>query len=220
MEIIEFTAILQSAGSAAIADIFDQLGLEPPVLDNQLFLVLEGGTFAGPAFTLTGESATFKGGDRAKLQAIDSMPAGAVAVWASQDAKGVCCFGDLLATAMRARGVAAAVVDGGVRDIRFLRACGMPVFTRYRTPAQGVGRWKVTACQTPVKVRGALREWITIAPGDMIVGDADGIIAIPAAMIGQVAAAAGTLSDTESDARREIAQGLPLLAALDRYGRL
>jgi 4-hydroxy-4-methyl-2-oxoglutarate aldolase len=71
-----------------------------------------------------------------------------------------------------------------------------------------------------VKVRGALREWITIAPGDMIVGDADGIIAIPAAMIGQVAAAAGTLSDTESDARREIAQGLPLLAALDRYGRL
>jgi regulator of RNase E activity RraA len=220
MQILDDKAILQAAGTAAISDIFDQLKLEPPVLDNRLWPVLEGGVFAGPAYTVAGETATYSGNDRAKLEAIDAMPPGVVALWAGQGVEGVCCFGDLLATAMRARGVVAAVVDGGVRDIRFLRGCGMPVFTRYRTPAQGVGRWKVTACQAPVKVRGALREWLTVSPGDMLVGDADGLIAIPSAIVAQVAEAAGNLSNTESDARREIAEGLPLLAALAKYGHL
>ena len=212
--------ILKSAGTAAIADIFDQLKLQPPVLDNRLFPLVEGATFAGPAYTVAGEPAAYQGSDRAKLEAIDGMPPGVVALWASRDARGVCCFGDLLATAMRARGVVAAVVDGGVRDVQFLRSCGMPVFTRYRTPAQGVGRWKVTGCQAPVKVRGALVEWLTVAPGDMLVGDADGLIAIPANMVAEVSAAAAELSHTESSARREIAGGLPLLAALAKYGQL
>ena len=213
-------AILQAAGTAAIADIFDQLKLAPPVLDNSLFPVAEGSIFAGPAYTVTGEAGTYAGSDRMKLEAIDGMSPGVVALWAGQDTEGVCCFGDLLATAMRARGVVAAVVDGGVRDIRFLRECGLPVVTRYRTPAQGVGRWKVTSFQTPVKVRGALCDWLTISPGDLLVGDADGVIAIPVAMVEQVSTGASNLSQTENSARREIAQGLPLLAALAKYGQL
>jgi len=104
-------------------------------------------------------------------------------VWASQDAKGVCCFGDLLASAMRVRGCVAAVVDGGVRDSAFLAGCGMPVVSRYVTPAQGIGRWRVTAAQAPVKVRGALVEWLEVVPGDFLVGDADGVILIPQALI-------------------------------------
>ncbi len=214
------TDILNAAGTAAIADIFDQIDLLPPVLHNGLFPVLEGAVFAGPAYTVTGKAEAYTGSDRMKLEAIDSMPRGAVAVWAGQDAEGVCCFGDLLATAMHARGVVAAVVDGGVRDVRFLHQCGMPVFTRYRTPAQGVGRWKVTSYGTPAQVRGALCAWLTITPGDWIVGDADGIIAIPAALVPQIEIAAAELSHTESSARGEIAQGLPLLAALAKYGHL
>ena len=220
MQTSDSKAILKAAGTAAIADIFDRFNLEPPVLDNSLLPVLEGRAFAGSAYTVAGQAATYPGSDRAKLEAIDRMPRGVVALWAGQGMEGVCCFGDLLATAMRARGVEAAVVDGGVRDIRFLRECGMPVYTRYRTPAQGVGRWKVTACQEPVKVRGALREWLTVSPGDMLVGDADGLIAIPLAIVAQVAEAAGKLSHTESEARREIADGLPLMAALAKYGHL
>ena len=220
MQTSDTTGVLQAAGTAAIADIFDQLGIRPPVFDTRLFPVVEGSVFAGPAYTVTGKNATYVGGDRMKLEAIDGMTQGAVAVWAGHDAEGACCFGDLLASAMCARGVAAAVVDGGVRDVRFLRGCGMPVVTRYRTPAQGVGRWKVTSYQAPVEMRGALSEWLTVVPGDLIVGDSDGVIAIPADLVPTVAAAAAELARTESSARQEISQGMPLLTTLTKYGRL
>lgn len=211
---------LKSAGTAVIADVFDSLQLLPQVLDNSLQPVGAATTFAGPAYTITGESIQFQGGDRAKLGAIDDMPAGVVSVWASMDAKGVCCFGDLLASAMRARGCTAAVVDGGIRDVSFMEQCGMPVVARYRTPAQGIGRWRVTASQVDVKVRGALEEWITISPGDIIVGDADGVIAIPAKLLDEVTAKVIEWSHSESGAREEIIGGLPLLAALKKYGHL
>ena len=211
---------LMEAGTAVIADVFDLLGMTPPVLDNALHPVGRAASFAGPAYTIGGTAHIWKGGDREKLQAIDDMPEGIVAIWASNDAKGVCCFGDLLASAMRARGCNAAVVDGGVRDGSFLEQCGMPVVARYLTPAQGIGRWKVTTVQSDVNVRGALAGWITVKPGDTVVGDADGVIVIPQDMLDNVTAKVITWSQSESGARDEIQKGLPLLAALAKYGHL
>lgn len=133
---------------------------------------------------------------------------------------GVCCFGDLLATAMQARGCVGAVVDGGVRDVAFLEGFAMPVVARYRTPAQGVGRWRVTAAQVPVQVRGALEEWLTVEPGDIVVGDADGVIVIPAALLDEVTAKVREWAASETGARADIAAGMPLLTALAKYGHL
>lgn len=211
---------LTSAGTAVISDVFDSLHLSPPVLDNSLRSIGASRAFAGPAYTITGESIAFQNGDLAKLAAIDNMPAGVVALWSSMDAKGVCCFGDLLASAMRARGCVAAVVDGGVRDTSFLQGLGMPVVARYQTPAQGIGRWRVTASQVEVRVRGALQEWISVAPSDIVVGDADGLIAIPQELLQEVTAKVIEWSKSESGAREEIIAGLPLLAALAKYGHL
>jgi 4-hydroxy-4-methyl-2-oxoglutarate aldolase len=211
---------LKSAGTAVIADVFDSMQMLPPVLDNALRPVAAATAFAGPAYTITGEPVTYIGGDRAKLAAIDAMPEEAVALWASMDAKGVCCFGDLLATAMKVRGCVAAVVDGGVRDAAFLQQCGMPVVSRYVTPAQGIGRWRVTAAQQPVKVHGALAEWIEVVPGDVIVGDADGVIIIPQAIISTVTGKVAAWANSDTGARSDIQKGLPLLAALEKYGHL
>lgn len=211
---------LKAAGTAVIADVFDSLQRTPRVLDNSLRPIGTATAFAGPAYTITGESVSFTGGDRAKLAAIDNMPAGVVALWASMDAKGVCCFGDLLASAMRARGCVAAVVDGGVRDTAFLAEFGMSVVARYQTPAQGIGRWRVTASQVEVRMRGALEEWLSVAPGDIVVGDADGQIVIPQQLLEEVTAKVIEWSRLEMGARADIIAGLPLLAALEKYGHL
>ncbi|RME75862.1 MAG: RraA family protein [Chloroflexi bacterium] len=212
--------LLLDAGTAVIADVFDAMRMEPPVLDTALFPVNRTG-FIGPAYTIAGETHTGPAtGDRAKLSAIDEMPPGVVALWAGGDIRGVCCFGDLLATAMQARGCAGVVVDGGVRDVAYLRRLDLPVVARYRTPAQAIGRWRVVSRQEPVRVRGALRDWVTVHPGDLIAADEDGVVVIPAGLAAEVAERVQAWTASESGAREDIRRGMPLLKALDRYGHL
>jgi regulator of RNase E activity RraA len=219
------TDILQgllNAGTAVVSDVFDSLGLRPPALDTNLFAVKgPGHRFAGPAYTVTGESLEWaKGGDREKLAAIDAMPPGVVPVWAGTNIRGVCCFGDLLASSMQARGCAGVVVDGGVRDTAYLRTLDMPVMARFRTPAQGVYRWKVTAAQVPVQVRGAIDDWVTVTPGDAIVADDDGVILVPQTLVEDVAKRVAEWSGAETVARQEILKGMRLLDALEKFGHL
>ncbi len=211
---------LLEAGTAVIADVFDDLGRRPPVLANDLAPVGDNPGFAGPAYTIAGRSEAYEGGDRPKLAAIDAMPAGRVAVWGGGDIRGVCCFGDLLASSMRARGVTGVVVDGGVRDAAFLEGLDLPILARYRTPAQAIGRWRVTAVEEPVTVRGAIDDEVTIVPGDTVVADADGIIVVPAELVADVASRAIEWARSEGPARDAIADGLPLIEAIERYGHL
>jgi 4-hydroxy-4-methyl-2-oxoglutarate aldolase len=213
---------LRQAGTAVIADIFDNLGHLPPVLDNNLFPIPGPGVqFAGPAYTIAGELHSWAGrGDRDKLAAIDAMPAGVVAVWAGNDIRGVCCFGDLLATAMKSRGCAGVVVDGGVRDLAYLRGLSLPMMARYRTPAQSIGRWRVKNHQVPIQIRGALEDHVTVEPGDMILADDDGVITVPAVLLSDIAAQVGEWANKDSKAREDIRKGTSLLEALDTYGHL
>ena len=213
---------LLAAGTAVISDVFDSIGRTPPVLDVSLRAVNSSmARFAGPAYTIEGRAERWSGGgDRAKLGAIDAMPADVVAVWSGTDVSGVCCFGDLLASAMQARGCAGVVVDGGVRDVAFLRECSMPVVARYWTPAQAIGRWRVVGSQIAVKLRGALEPWVTVEPGDIVVSDDDGVIVVPAALLTAVTELVIQWASSETNAREEIRNGLPLLAALEKYGHL
>lgn len=217
----EFQSLLD-AGTAVIADVFDSIGRTPMVLDTSLFALKGPGTkFIGPAYTVSGESHRWSGnGDRTKLCAIDAIPAGVVAVWAGNDIRGVCCFGDLLASAMLARGCAGVVVDGGVRDLAFLRALDMPVVARYRASAQAIGRWRVTAFQIPVQVRGALDDLVQVTPGDIVVADDDGVIIVPADCFDIVYRRVIESSRSESGARVDIQNGLGLIQALAKYGHL
>lgn len=213
---------LLRVGTAVIADIFDTLGQVPPVLTTDLFAVPGPSVrFAGPAYTVTGESYRWSGGgDRAKLAAIDAMPPAVVPVWAGNDIRGVCCFGDLLAEAMKARGCAGVIVDGGVRDLAHVEALGLPMMVRYRTPAQAIGRWRVTGHQVTVRLRGAIEDWVTVTPGDLVVADGDGVIVVPAFLAQTLGPRAIQWADKDSRARQDIRKGGPLLKALETYGHL
>jgi regulator of RNase E activity RraA len=65
-----------------------------------------------------------------------------------------------------------------------------------------------------------MEEWLAVTPGDIIVGDADGQIVIPQALLDEVTAKVIEWSRLETGARAEIIAGMPLLAALEKYGHL
>ncbi|OJU36139.1 MAG: aldolase [Rhizobiales bacterium 68-8] len=158
-------------------------------------------------------------GDPAKMKACQGIGADEVSVW-SGDGEGICYFGELIALGMKERGSVGALVDGGIRDVRWLNEHKFPVFARYRTPVQSIGRWKVTDVQTPVYVRGATVDYVTVSPGDFVLGDEDGAIVIPSKLIDKVLADSEALTQKEVQIRQELSKGLTLSEALQKFGHI
>jgi regulator of RNase E activity RraA len=159
------------------------------------------------------------GGDAEKMAACQGVSADEISVW-SGDGDGTCYFGELIALGLKERGCVGALADGGVRDIAWLDQHDFPVFARYRSPVQSIGRWKVNACQIPVFIRGATSKHVEVSPGDFILADADGAIVIPAAHIDAVLERAEALTTNEIKIRHELANGMTLGEALKIYGHV
>jgi 4-hydroxy-4-methyl-2-oxoglutarate aldolase len=208
--------------SSNVADVLDQLGLPDQGLHPGFVpFPATAGKLAGWAFTIRGQMAPYArdAGDADKMAACAELTEDTVSVWAG-GGEGVCFFGELIATGMKERGCVGALVDGGVRDVGWLKGLDFPVFARYRTPIQSIGRWKVTGSSTPVSMPGATTTRVAIAPGDFILADDDGAIAVPAVVVEEALERAEAIGAKEKEIRADIAQGLSLADALAKYGHV
>jgi regulator of RNase E activity RraA len=201
--------------TAALADVLDDRGLREQTLPHELRPLAPGMRLAGPAFTVQGRPAETEDWDaaiRKTLAMLGSVPPGHVAVYAC-DHDVAAHFGELSATSLAARDVAGCVLDGGCRDVRFIVDLGFPVFSRFVTPEDSTWRWQLEATQVPVTI-GRVR----IEPGDWIVADEDGVVAVPAAVAADVLAAAEAKAGTEDRIRAAVRDGMLPLDAYERYG--
>jgi regulator of RNase E activity RraA len=117
-------------------------------------------------------------------------------------------IGDILIAGFMARGGVGIVCDGAVRDLSYLRTLELPLYTR-GAHASSVGR-RLVGLDLNIPVRIAE---VTVLPGDILMGDAEGVLAIPADLAGIVADEALATDAKEAFLREKLAQGVPITEA-------
>ena len=150
-----------------------------------------------------------------EIRLVDDLKAGEVPVFACGASGRIAPWGELLSTAARARGAAGVVMDGLTRDVRAIRDMKFPVFAGGIGPLDSKGRGRVMAIDVPVEVAGA-----RVASGDLVFGDADGVVVVPRAVEEQVLAAALAKVAGENATREALARGEKLADVFRRHGIL
>lgn len=145
----------------------------------------------------------FKG--NAVHEAYDLVKGGEVVVAAALGRSDVGVFGDCITFGFKVKGAAGIITDGGVRDSPNILKLDFPVFARNTTP-EHIGDFLV-----PYRVNvGVTCAGVYVNPGDIVMGDSDGVIIIPREVAREVAVKANEVEVKEDAIRRMIASGIPL----------
>jgi regulator of RNase E activity RraA len=201
--------------TAAITDVLDHHGRFDQTLPHYIVGLTPGSRVAGLAFPASGKPSRNADPDRAIrafLTLLGAVPRDAVLVIQSNDDVAAH-FGELSAVAMKARGVRGVVIDGATRDAAYILRERFPVFCRYRTPLDSLPRWLAVEWGRPVTIGG-----VRVEPGDVVVGDLDGVAVVPAALAAPVLLECERLLHTENRVRDAVRRGMAPLAAYEKFG--
>lgn len=210
------TERLAACYSGAVHDVLRGMGHENVVLPASIKPLDPSRRLAGPAWTASGHIDRMKSRDETLLgwcTLLSKAPAGHVVVCQPHNHE-VALMGELSAQTLAARGVIGYVVDGGSRDTDFVLAQGFPVFCSFLTPSDIVRRWIPDAYGAPIDIGG-----VTIATGDYVIGDRDGVVIVPRDIAEEVVAQTEQVVATESDMRRALVGGMDPVEAYHKYGK-
>jgi regulator of RNase E activity RraA len=149
------------------------------------------------------------------LEAIDQGSSDSVYVMVVEDGEDIAGMGGLMGTAMAARGYAGAVIDGGVRDVAYLRKIGFPVFATGIVPSTSVHHYRFAGAQIPLLCNG-----VPVNPGDVVVADGDGVAVVPKGQAEAVLAAAQQMDYKEHSMYAVIEQLKSIVQAVKKFGRI
>lgn len=202
--------------TGAISDVLDEMGYRNQVLPSSIQALTMGQIVTGVAMTVEGQSTESQDPEEIFVPVLtmlgDLMP-GDVIVSQPHDSTSAH-IGELSAESAKVRGARGAVIDGGARDIDYLLRLGFPVFCRYRTPQDIIGRWKLTSYGQPIEIGR-----VKVHRGDFIVGDKDGVVVIPKEITSEVLRKSEEVVNTENLVRKAVLQGVHPLDAYRTYGR-
>jgi 4-hydroxy-4-methyl-2-oxoglutarate aldolase len=202
---------------ASVADAMEQLYGQRAHMSHEmrpLFMA----KFAGPAVTVLMKKGEHKDGAPASqgmLDAIDNAPAGSVYVMSLPDGADVAGIGGLMATAMKFRGLAGAVIDASIRDTPQIKRLQFPVFSRGIAPSTSINHYRFEGVNVPMMCAG-----VRVSPNDIIVADEDGVAVVPRAKAAEVLKKAQELDDTEHKMIPFIEKFKSIRQAVEKFGRI
>lgn len=206
-----------SVAVASVADAVDKICGKQGYMSSAIKPRINDKRICGPAATVL-ESATdeFLPPQHA-LDLIDEAPEGSVIVISIEGGQqDVAVWGGLMTAGAVANNHVGAVLDGSVRDlVEIRRDYGFPVYARDVSPGTTLGRYKTVASQVPVRVGG-----IVVHPGDLIVGDVDGVVVVPKEHLNEVLAMAQEIDARELEQAKLIIAEKSLRKGLAKYGRI
>jgi regulator of RNase E activity RraA len=202
---------------ASVSDALEQLTGKQMYMSHRMHPILTS-KFAGFARTVllkkdegTSDPAALNG----MLAAIDEGSADSVYVMVVEDGEDIAGMGGLMGTAMAARGYAGAVIDGGVRDVAYLRKIGFPVYATGIVPSTSVHHYRFGGSQIPVRCGGVM-----VNAGDIVAADSDGVVVVPRARAQEVLSLAQQMDFKEHSMYAVIEQMKSIVEAVKKFGRL
>ncbi len=205
---LSISARLQRLSTTTASDVLSGLGLARVAMLGIGPIVPAAGTLAGPARTLRflpRREDVGKGRGAVNRQLIDVLESGEVLVVDAHGCTNGAVLGDMLAARARARGCAGVVADGVVRDTTGLAEMGTPIFARGVFPARSAPELLAWDADVAIQCGG-----VFVQPGDWILGDADGVIVIPDALVAQVLERGEAALASDEFSQRLLAAGFML----------
>jgi 4-hydroxy-4-methyl-2-oxoglutarate aldolase len=198
---------LKEIGTTTLSDALDRLGIEAQCLGIKPFAHQM--RLAGPAFTIRMLPVGVHGGSVGDY--IDDVEPGQIVVIDNDGRLDATVWGDILTMVATRRGIGGTVIDGICRDIDRSLELGYPIFARGNAMRTGKDRVTADAMNVPVQIAG-----VRIAPGDWLVGDGDGIVALPTSRLEEILSTARQIAAAEVKIRDAVVAGERLDKARER----
>jgi regulator of RNase E activity RraA len=207
---------LAACYTGAVHDVLRAMGHGNCVLPPAIRLIDPTRKAAGRAFTVSGHIDHTLDPHESLLRwtGLLSRAAPGSLVVCQPNNHAVALMGELSAETLKLRGVRGYVVDGGSRDVELILKLGFPVACSFFTPADIVGRWTPDAFEQPVTIGS-----VTIANGDYVLADRDGVVVIPQAKAHEAIAMAEIAIGTENRVRSAILAGMDPQEAYVKFGK-
>lgn len=213
MDIASIKALLQDVSTPTIQTQLFKRGLRNTVLFGLRPVAPEHCRFVAEAFTLRyiparedlDVLAAFEDPHHPQRAAIEAAPPGSALVMDSRNDPRAASAGGILATRMQRRGLAALITDGSVRDSGEIAGLGMPTFTAAVCATTNLVLHHAVEYDVPIGCAG-----VPVFPGDILVGDADGVVVIPRHLAAEVAQDAAEQERLEAFIIERVRAGAPL----------
>ena len=213
----KFAAIRGKLYTAVVSDVLDSLGFREQVMRHDIRTLHPDHVVIGRARTLLWVDVYEIREDPYQnvIRAVDSLKPGDVCVHSTDYSWHSACWGELLSHAAKKRGATGAILDRLVRDVKEIVALGFPVFARGVKPTDSSGRSQVVDLDVVISCGDVM-----VHPGELVLGDYDGIVVIPREAEDEALAKALEKVAGENLTRQRISEGKLLQQVYEEYGIL